>query len=502
MNTHSIPLEKHFEEVHKLNEKINSLQEQLDWFKRQIFGKKSEKIITNDTSPTLFDLNSYNSAVEGKTKNVRAHVRKSKSDKSNTISFPDDIPVERVVYDLKETEKFCKETGKELVKIGEDVVQKLAHKPGSYYIKEIVRPKYSAPSNMGSIFMADLRDSFLPRCKADETLLADVLVKKFVDHLPLYRQSEILAREGIQISRQVLSQWVVKCGLALKPLYNELTKYVLESKNVFIDEVPIDMLKPGKGSTLQGYMWVIAGGKESNPASRIYSFRVNRNYDNVSNLLNNYEDGVVHSDKYGAYETMAHKKAFIWCPCWAHIRRKFFEAVGGDSKFTELVLDKIRQLFHFEEIAWLNSPEERLRMRQEDEIPIIDEITELVKDRLHKGSILPKSKFKEALGYYLGLIPFLKNYTKHPFARLDNNVAERAVRPLVLGRKNWLFLGNEEGGEAAAIILSLVQTCKALKINPREYLESIMNNLMSHPVNKLKELLPHNWLIARQNNNK
>lgn len=282
----------------------------------------------------------------------------------------------------------------------------------------------------------------------------------------------------------------MKCGLALKPLYNELTKYVLESKNVFIDEVPIDMLKPGKGSTLQGYMWVIAGGKESNPASRIYSFRVNRNYDNVSNLLNNYEDGVVHSDKYGAYETMAHKKAFIWCPCWAHIRRKFFEAVGGDSKFTELVLDKIRQLFHFEEIAWLNSPEERLRMRQEDEIPIIDEITELVKDRLHKGSILPKSKFKEALGYYLGLIPFLKNYTKHPFARLDNNVAERAVRPLVLGRKNWLFLGNEEGGEAAAIILSLVQTCKALKRNPREYLESIMNNLMSHPVNKIKELLP------------
>ena len=152
----------------------------------------------------------------------------------------------------------------------------------------------------------------------------------------------------------------------------------------------------------------------------------------------------------------------------------------------------------FEKVAWARSEEERLRIRQEKEIPIIDCLIAAIKERLINGKILPKSKLKEALGYFCGLIPYLKNYTQHAFARMDNNVAERAVRPLVLGRKNWLFVGNEDGGESAAIIFSLVQSCKTFGVNPREYLEDVMRRLMSHNSQELHELLPDLWLKARR----
>ena len=151
----------------------------------------------------------------------------------------------------------------------------------------------------------------------------------------------------------------------------------------------------------------------------------------------------------------------------------------------------------YEKVAWRRSPEERLRIRKEKELPIIDELIKKIKEKLTDGKVLPKSKFKEALGYFCGLIPYLKNYTEHPFARMENNIAERAIRPLAIGRKNWLFFGSEEGGQAGSILLSFVQTCRGLGINPREYLEEIFRRLPGHNAKKLDELLPDQWLLAR-----
>ena len=151
-----------------------------------------------------------------------------------------------------------------------------------------------------------------------------------------------------------------------------------------------------------------------------------------------------------------------------------------------------------EKVTWARSPEERLKIRQEKEVPIIDELKKKIMDRLSDPRLLPKSKFRVALAYFAGLVPYMKNYTNHAFARLDNNVAERAVRPLAIGRKNWLFFGSNEGGQSAAVILSLVQTCRGLGINPRDYLEDIFGRLMSHSSQKLAELLPDQWLRSRQ----
>lgn len=486
-------------EVSFLRESKAHLEEENAWLKRQIFGKRSEKVVKNlNESQLLFDgFEGAENATPAKKQPVPAHERtKPRRDGKDKITLSPDLPVERHVIDIPEEEKVCPETGKPLVKIGEEVTLKLAHKPGSYFIKEIVRPKYALPQeSIGGIKVACLPEGLLIRCQADESFLADILTKKFADHLPLYRQQEILAREGIKVSRQTMSLWVTRAGLALEPIYDEILRRILESGNVFIDETPIDMLDPGKGKTHQAYMWVICGGKQNDPPYRVYDFYTDRKHANVEKILQGYNE-VVHSDKYGAYEALANAKKIIWCPCWTHIRRKFFEAETGDPAFRDWVLRKIRYLFMLERVCWARSPEERLKIRQEKEVPIIDELITKVKARLVDGRLLPKSKFREALGYFCSLIPHLKNYTNHPWARLDNNVAERAVRPLAIGRKNWLFVGSEDGGKASAIVYSLVQTCRAVGANPREYLEDVMRRLMSHNAQKLHELLPDEWLMS------
>lgn len=489
--------------IAECHHKIRDLEEQLAWFKRQIFGKRSERVVSDLNSQQLFfegfeSLVSKEDSKEEQT--IPSHSRK-KPDRSgeDKITLAEDLPVKTTIIDIPEEQKICSETQEPLVQIGVEISHKLAHEPGSYYIKEIIRPKYAHPKKEeNGILTASLPDSLLPKCRADESLLAEIITKKFVDHLPLYRIAEIFKREGIGISRKLLSQWVIRVAKALKPLYNEMQKRVLSSSLIFIDETPVKLWETEKCK--QAYMWVVVGGSESNPSYKIYQFKEDRCHDNVLDILKDYRGGL-HSDKYGAYQRLAERKIITWFPCYSHIRRKFFDSEAGDPIFKAWVLRKIRYLFMLERVAWARSPEERLRIRQEKEIPIIDELIEKVKSTLINGKILPKSKLKEAMGYFCGLIPYLKNYTQNAYARLDNNVAERAIRPLAIGRKNWLFFGSPDGGEAGATLFSLVQTCRGLGVNPRQYLEDVMRRIMGHNNQKLHELLPDEWLKNRHKKN-
>ncbi len=277
-----------------------------------------------------------------------------------------------------------------------------------------------------------------------------------------------------------------------------MLKRVLVSKNIFIDETSVKLWQIGKCK--QAYMWVVVGGCEADPPYRIYEFKQDRCHHNVLDILKDYRGGL-HSDKYAAYQKLAERKIITWFPCFSHIRRKFFDAEAGDPEFRKWVLRKIKYLFMLERVAWARTAEERLKIRQEKEVPIIDELIDKIKSKLIDGKILPKSKLKEAMGYFCGLIPYLKNYTEDAFSRLDNNVAERAVRAIAIGRKNWLFFGSPEGGEAGGILFSLVQTCRGLGINPREYLEDVMRRIMGHNSQKLYELLPDEWLKSRNQKN-
>lgn len=488
-----------------LKEQVRLLTEQIEWFKKQIFGQRSERDVPGSEQQLdfgdLLGVGSQEPPQEDEPDPASKPERKKPNrNGQDAIKLPPGLPVESTILDIPEEEKICKETGQPLIQIGVEKKQTLAHRPGSYYVKEIIRPKYASPGREeAGIIIAELPDSIIPKCSADESVLAEIITRKFTDHMPLYRIAESMAREGIIISRKLLSQWVVKCGMALAPLYNAMVSHVLQSGNVFIDETPVNVQAPEK--VKKGYMWVLVGGTQADPAYRVYNFRMDRCHHNVFDILKDYT-GVLHSDKYEAYVKIAEVGEITWCPCWAHIRRYFFEVQGGDSDFKKWVLRKIRYLFMLERVAWARSPEERLRIRLEKEAPIIDELIEKIKKKSMDGKILPKSKLSKAIGYFCGLIPYIKNYINHPYARLDNNPAERAIRPLAIGRKNWLFFGSEQGGQAAAILLSLIQTCRGLGINPREYLEDVFRRIMSHSAKKLHELLPDQWLRQRQQKEK
>jgi transposase len=308
--------------------------------------------------------------------------------------------------------------------------------------------------------------------------------------VPLYRQAEMLLRDKISVSRQTLGSYVLQAGKALKPLYDLLAEEIRKSGNIFVDETPIDMLAPGKGKTIQGYMTVMAGGESLNPALKVYTFLTSRKHEGFERLLEGYS-GVFHSDKYQAYEKEAKKQGKIWCPCYAHIRRKFVEA-GEDPLLQKEILLLLQELFGIEEKSKDLEPEQRIQMRVEKAIPIIDALLQKAKERLSRR-LLPRSNIGKAIGYLLGLSPYLKNYIQNPYARLDNNVAERALKLVVIGRKNWMFVGNQQGGEASSVIYSLAQTCRALQINPQEYFDDILRRIQGHPYHKLAELLPQNW---------
>jgi len=482
----------------ELSHIVEHLKEQNNWLRQQLFGRKSERHVKDDGQfyfPGFEDMVPPLPPKEDK-KQVPAHERrKPKSSDKNAISYPDDLPVETTILDLSQDQKVDPATGQPLVCIGEDVTERLAKKAASFFIKKVIRKKYAVAGNPDEgIKTPDLPQTFMPRCAVDESIVADVLVKKFCDHLPLYRQTEILRRDQVEISKQTLSSYVLHAGEILYPLYELLEKEIKASGNIFVDETPVDILAPGTGKTATGYMVTLVGGQSLNPALRIYKFFTDRKHNSFHELLEDYS-GVFHSDKYGAYEKEAKKGGKIWAPCMAHIRRKYFEAEAGDPKFREEVLSLIRELFQIEERGKNLSPEERVALRRAEATPILDELLAKNKERLARG-LLPKSKLTGAIGYFLSLVPYLQNYIEHPFARLDNNPAERALKLVVIGRKNWMFVGSEGGGKAAAVIYSLAQTCRALEINPNDYFDDVLRRIQDHPYSRLKELLPQYWKKA------
>jgi transposase len=485
-----------------LEGELQVVKEQLALLKKHIFGARSERIVADLVNqPLLPDLvlGPPASGPEPVTEQITYQRRKApRNTGSDKISYPDHLPVTRIELDLPAEEKVCPETGQPLVCIGSDITRKLARKAEQYYIIEYIRPKYASKAlpELG-VKSASLPDAVINRCPVDESILSYVLTSKFADHLPLYRMTEILQRSDIKISRQTLSKWVLTLGEGLAPLYEAMKSLVLASGVIFVDESPINLQVKGQSRCQQAYIWIYAGGGGGDPPYRFFEFCLNRNHEHPLKLLSHYQ-GVFHSDKYGVYEKLAKKDGILWCPCMAHARRKFVEAEGGDPELRRRILRKIRYLFLLERVAWARSAEERLRIRQELEQPLLEQLAAMVKERILAGGLLPKSSFAKALHYYQGLTPYLPNYLTNADARLDNNVAERGLRPLTIGRKNWLFVGSEDGGKSAATILSLVQTCRNLGINPQEYLEDVLRRIMGHPARMIHELLADKWLAAKK----
>jgi len=482
-------------EVVVLRQQVKLLEEQLYWLKRHMFGRKKETII-DDGNYLPMDLGEPDEPVcdiepqEEKTIKVSKKRRKF-----SRFDFPLDAPRETEIHDLSESEKFG------LQYIGDDVVEKLAFRSGSYYVKVIITKKYADAGRPElGILTAATPVPAIPGSRIDESMLAALLVDKYCDHLPLYRLEGKYSRDGLDIKRQTLSSWALRAGRLLQPLVNLLFEEIMGSKSIFTDDSTIPLLKKGNGGCKTSRIWVYVGGSGGDPPLVYYQFTENRKKIHVLDKFKNYK-GAFHSDALSVYEELAQRDDITWQPCWAHARRNFFDA-QTKHPLKKSVLTDIDKLFEVERQVWAieNEPISsgrknhlKLLLRRKECSVIVERIFDSIKDSFRSGVHMPKEKLTLAICYMMKREQYFKSFLGNPDLRIDNNVSERNIKPVILGRKNWLFVGSENGGQTTATVMSLVQTCKNLKINPRTYLEDALRKINNTPKENLHTLLPHKW---------
>jgi transposase len=484
------------------------MQRILDQIRRTTFGKKSEKLSDDQLLLALDDIDvaraemealADQSAAAGGKKRERAR----KEPGAPRASLPADLPrIEEVILP-DETECPC--CGGALHCIDSDVSSRLDVIPVQYRVIETIRPKLACRVCSDGVFQAPAPKHVVPGGLPTEALIADVVVKKYADHTPFYRQAQGLLRQGIVIDRGTLCNWAGSAAALLNRLTSRMKADFLSSARLFVDETVAKVLAPGTGKTKTGYLWAIArddrahGGGD--PPGVVYSYMPGRGKIWAEKLLGEYT-GIVQCDGYGAYKHIeapdrkggAGTLAF----CWAHVRRGFFdEAKGGNAPVAEEVLRRIAKLYEIETRIRGASADHRRAVRQAESAIVIADMQPWLKETLPK--LLRGSKTAEAIGYTLnhwkGLIRFLEDGR----IELDNNTVERSIRPLTLQRKNALFAGHDLGAENWATFATLIETCKLGGINPQAYLTDVLSRIVLRgDADPIDDLLPYNWTDSRK----
>ena len=479
----------------------------VDKFQKMVFGRKTERELGENPAQLQLDaimeemarLEAQIAANEKAVETVDRRATVAKKPRRNLEGMiPEDLQRVEVVHDISEEDKIDLGSGLPMKKIGEDRVEKLAWKPGECFVKVHVYPKYVAPENPSQgIVRAAAPDFAIPGGSYDESFLAMLAMEKLAKHVPLYRIEEQLHYQGIEVGRQTLSRLYIASGEALSPLMPLLKKLILDTGVIFTDDTPVDLQVKGTNKLKQGRMWLYTASVDGKPV-RYYEFTIDRCKKRPLEFLADYR-GFIHADAYKGYDDLFKKEGVFECACWMHIRRKFFEAGDGPPELRQFFLESIRQMYRWERIAsWFND-ETILAVRKKHVEPLIDAMLERAKAVLLDGMLLPSSAFAKAIGYMLNLGGAVKTFLRDARLKPDNGESERALRPLAIGRKNWLFVGSPAGGDATGTLLSLVQTCRAIGAAPYEYLEDVLTRIQGHPAKRLAELLPHNWLRAKQN---
>ena len=467
-----------------LYEKSESLQFQLDQLKKMIFGSKSERFVPEvaleQTSLDFGDTPKVKKE-EPATETITYERKKNNGKKPSRQPLP--AHLERVVQVIEPEEDV---TG--LISIGKEVTEELEYTPAKLFVRQFVRVKYvKQQGEKTKVLIGKLPERPLPKCIAGPMLLAAIIVAKFVDHLPGYRQSQMFKRQGIDIPDSTLCGWINAIGRLLKALYEAHKKKVLLSIYLLADETPVRVLESGKpGSTHKGYYWAYY-----DPVNKLvlFDYRPGRGKEGPKEILKNFK-GHLQTDGYAVYNEYGSKKGITLMHCWAHARRKFAEAQGNDRAKADYVLAEIQKLYALErEIKETNPNEtEVLAMRKERALPVIEGLKQWM--ITNKPLVRPKSVIGKAIDYTLSRIDALKVYTTDAKLQIDNNLVENSIRPIAIGRKNYLFAGSHQAAENAAIFYSLFATCKAQGINPYTWLAETLKKIGTHPVNRIEELLP------------
>jgi len=493
--------------IEELNKKLHStelslkmLQHQVDQLLRRVYGRRSEKL---DPRQLLFDPMVMEVLQQPEAQRAEEAVQtpapeerqplKTHRHHPGRIPIPEHLERVEILLDIPEEEKICPETGKPLKEIGVESSEKLEYRPGKFIVNVYKRPKYASPDSMASgevgVITAPMPDHPIEKCKADIGLLSQIIVSKFADHLPLYRQDGIFEREGVIIPRATQSSWLMQIYEKIQPLEDALKGAVLERDALFTDDSIIPVQVKGNGKVKKGRLWVYVGGGQGPPLT-VFDFSHDRSKKRPLDFLDGYR-GYVHADAYSGYDELFRSQWIIEVGCWVHTRRKFDEAASSRPREATEVMARIAQLYKIESQCKGMTSAQRKEVREERSRPLIEGIFKRIEEL--KVNTLPSEPLRKAIDYALNQRQALYRYLEDGWLKPDNNTAENAIRPLALGRKNWLFAGSERGARATALYLGLIQSCKACGVNPWEYFDDMLRRIMSHPVNRLRELLPDQW---------
>jgi len=524
-------LDTHTEKDHL----IAGLRHQLQNLLRRAYGRSSEKLDPNQLA--LFEkmLAELQQASTTPTESSPPEPVESSS-KSNSIGhgrrqLPASLERRQVVIDIPEDQKPCPCCCAMREPMGEDVSEKLDYEPARVFVRQEIRRKYvcracerSAAEGGPQIVIADKPLSPIEKGMAAPGLLAQIIVSKYADHQPLNRLERILGRHDIEISRSTMCDWMRQSADALRPLYELMVKEVLASRVIHTDDTPVDVLDrevPG-GTTKTGRFWVYVG--DENHPQIVFDYTPNRSRDGPMAFLKDWgkENRVyLQADAYGGYDGIyatnhatedASKSGGVTeVACMAHCRRKFYDARNSDMATATQALAHIRLLYDVEDEAkklaeeesdpqtrWRKLVVERLRLRQELAVPRLNEFEKWLTSRQIKngGHVMPKSPIGQAITYAVNQWNALCVYTTDGELNIDNNIAERALRRIAVGRGNWTFLGSDTGGHTAAVLFALVATCEGHRVNPFDYLRDVLTRIAAHPMNQLADLLPDRWQPA------
>ena len=395
----------------------------------------------------------------------------------------------------------CSTCGNDMAKIGEDVSEMLEYIPASFKVIRHIRPKFACQACQ-TIVQSPAPSRPIDRGLPGPGLLAHVLVGKYADHLPLYRQSEIYAREGVELDRSTLADWVGKSAQLLTPLVAALKDYVLDTDKLHADDTTVPVLQPGRGKTKTGRLWTYV--KDDRPAGGVdppavwFAYSPDRKGEHPIKHLQRFT-GVLQADAYAGFDALYVKDrqpgVIIEAACWAHARRKFNDIyVANNSPIAADALARIGQLYDIERDIRGQSPDVRKDQRQQLAVPKLKDLHDWLINTL--ATLSKKSELANAIRYSLTLWVALTRYVDNGIIEIDNNAAERALRAVSLGRKNFLFMGADAGGERAAAIYSLIGSAKLIGLNPEAYLTHVLTHIAEYPIKKVAELLP--WNLAEQ----
>lgn len=481
---------------------IDKLKAQIARLRRMQFGRSSEKLDATIAQLELLLDDIEETRGESEEQSPESAPDAVEHAKPVRRPLPDHLPREEIVHGPAIEDCRCPRCGGAMRRLGEDVSEVLEYVPARFKVIRHIRPKFSCRC-CETITQAPMPSLPIERGRPGPGLLAHVLVSKYADHLPLYRQAGIYAREGVDLDRSTLAGWVGKAAWLLRPLVDALAREVMSADRLFADDTPVPVLAPGTGKTKTGRLWVYVRDDRPHagmtPPTVLYRYAPDRKGERPREHLKAFS-GFLQADGYagfdGLYETGRKPGPIVEVACWAHVRRKFFDVhQANGSAIAREALDRIGALYAIEAGIRGRPPDERHRTRQARAGPLLAELKTWLE--VTRPKLSGKSDLAAAIRYALGRWDALARYCDDGRLEIDNNAAERSIRPLALGRKNYLFAGSDAGGERAAAIYSLIETAKLNGLDPQAYLRDVFTCIADYPVNRVDELLPWNFAAER-----